>query len=49
MEFFSQRMAGDLLNRQTANATIANTQVNTVGPQVLDTIMMVFYLVIMLR
>ncbi len=49
MDFFSQRMAGDLLNRQTANATIANTQVNTVGPQVLDTIMMVFYLVIMLR
>ena len=49
MEFFSQRMAGDLLNRQTANATIANTLVNTIGPLVLDTIMMLFYLVIMLR
>lgn len=42
-------MAGDLLNRQTANASIANNLVNTVGPLVLDTIMMVFYLVIMLR
>ena len=49
MNFFSQRMAGDILQRQGTNATIAGTLVNTVAPLVLNTIMMIFYLVIMLR
>ena len=49
MEFFSQRMAGDILQRKTAHASIAGTLVQTVGPLVLNTIMMVFYLVVMLR
>ena len=49
MEFFSQRMAGDLLMRQGTNATIAGTLVNTVAPLVLNTLMMVFYLTVMLR
>ncbi len=49
MEFFSQRMAGDILMRQGTNASIAGTLVNTVAPLVLNTIMMVFYLVVMLR
>ena len=49
MEFFSQRMAGDILTRQGTNATIAQTLVDTVAPLALNTVMMVFYLVIMLR
>ena len=49
MEFFSQRMAGDIQQRQTTNANIAQELVNTIGPLVLNAIMMVFYLVVMLR
>ena len=49
MEFFSQRMTGDILQRQGTNASIAGTLVNTVAPLVLNTVMMVFYLVVMLR
>ena len=49
MEFFSQRMAGDIQQRQFTNASIANTLVNTFAPLVLQTIMMIFYLVVMIR
>lgn len=49
IEFFAQRMTGDIMQRQAANATIAGTIVNTVGPLLLNTVMMVFYLVVMLR
>ena len=49
MEFFSQRMAGDIQQREGSNASIAGNLVNTFAPLVLDTVMMVFYLVVMLR
>ena len=49
MEFFSQRMSGDILQRQGTNASIASTLVNTFAPLLLNTVMMVFYLVVMLR
>ncbi len=49
MEFFSQRMAGDIQGRQFANAMIAEQLVNTFAPLVLEAAMMVFYLVVMLR
>ena len=49
MEFFSQRMAGDLLQRQSTNATIAGSLVNTFAPLLLNTAMMFVYLVVMLR
>lgn len=49
MEFFSQRMAGDIQGRMLSNASIATTVVNTVAPLVLNTAMMVFYLIVMLR
>ena len=49
MEFFSQRMAGDIQGRMASNASIAGTLVNTLAPLVLNTIMMLFYLVVMLR
>ncbi len=49
MEFFSQRMSGDILQRQGTNASIASTLVSTFAPLLLNTVMMVFYLVVMLR
>lgn len=49
MEFFSQRMAGDIQGRQSANAAIAWQLVNTFAPLVLQTVMLVFYFVVMLR
>lgn len=49
MEFFSQRMAGDIQGRQGSNASIANNLVNTAAPLIIDAMMMIFYLVVMLR
>ena len=49
IDFFSQRMAGDILQRQGTNAAIADRLVNTFAPLILNTIMMVVYLVVMLR
>ncbi|MGM9959491.1 MAG: NHLP family bacteriocin export ABC transporter peptidase/permease/ATPase subunit [Erysipelotrichaceae bacterium] len=49
MEFFSQRMAGDICQRQSSNSNIAKTLVSTFAPLLLNTIMMIFYLAVMLR
>ena len=49
MDFFSQRMAGDIASRQGSNASIARNLVNTFAPLALNTAMMIFYLVVMLR
>ncbi len=49
MDFFSQRLAGDIQGRQSSNASIANSVVNTFAPLALNAIMMVFYLVVMIR
>ena len=49
MQFFDQRLAGDLSERQATNASIAGLLVNTFGPLLINTAMMFFYLVIMVR
>ena len=49
MEFFSQRMAGDIQSRQATNASIASALIETLAPLALNAIMMIFYLVVMLR
>lgn len=49
MSFFSQRMAGDIQTRKESNTTIAGDVVNTLTPLLLDTGMLVFYLVVMIR
>ncbi len=49
MEFFSQRMAGDIQGRQSSNASIAGSLVNTFAPLALNAVMMVFYLIVMIR
>ncbi len=49
MEFFSQRMAGDIQLRQQSNASIAEKLIVTIVPLALNTVMMIFYLIVMLR
>ncbi|MEN6564528.1 MAG: NHLP family bacteriocin export ABC transporter peptidase/permease/ATPase subunit [Christensenella sp.] len=49
MEFFAQRMAGDISNRRTANENIASALIDTIAPLLLDFAMLVFYLVVMMR
>lgn len=49
MEFFSQRRAGDIQQRQASNATIATSLIDTFAPLFLNCIMMIFYLGIMLK
>ncbi len=49
VEFFSQRLTGDVLQRQGTNAAIAGTLVNTLAPLLFDTLMMFFYLFVMIR
>ena len=48
IEFFSQRMVGDLQSRQSENASIAETLVNVFAPLLFNTIMIVVYLVFMI-
>lgn len=49
MEFYSQRMAGDIQLRQGTNAEIATVLVDTLTPLALNAVMMIVYLVFMLR
>ena len=49
MEFFSQRMAGDIQQRQETNASIASTLVDQFAPLFMQAVMMVFYLGVMLN
>ncbi|MBO7573945.1 MAG: ATP-binding cassette domain-containing protein [Bacilli bacterium] len=48
IEFFSQRMVGDLQSRQSENASIAETLVNVFAPLLFNTIMLVIYLAVMI-
>lgn len=49
MEFFSQRLAGDIAMRQKANQNIASSLVQSFAPLVMNGVMMVFYLAVMVR
>ena len=49
MEFFTQRMAGDIQQRKGSNASVAKTLADTFAPLVIEAGMMVFYLVVMIR
>jgi len=49
IEFFSQRMAGDIKQRQESNATVSAVFVNTFAPLLIDFAMLIFYLVVMIR
>ena len=49
VEFFSQRMAGDIAGRAGTNQGIASSIVNQFAPMALDFIMLLFYLIVMIR
>ena len=49
VDFFSQRMVGDIAARKNANESIASTLINTLAPTVLNMAMMVIYLAVILR
>ncbi len=49
LEFFSQRMAGDIQERQRSNAIIADVLINSLAPLIMNTILLVLYLLIMLN
>ena len=49
IDFFSQRMAGDIQARMSSNSEISETILNTLTPLVLNSVMMVVYLTIMIK
>ncbi len=49
MEFFSQRMAGDIQGRRSQNAGIAGSIIETFAPLIIQLFMLFFYLFVMLR
>ena len=49
MEFFSQRMAGDIAMRQSLNEKVTNSLINMFAPLFLNGVMMIFYFIVMLR
>ena len=49
MGFYSQRMVGDLQQRQMANETIAFQLIGQLAPVLVNTVMLVLYLIIMLN
>lgn len=49
MEFYAQRMAGDIAERQKKNEVVAKELMHTFAPMILDFLMLVFYFVVMLR
>ena len=49
MAFFTQRLSADIADRQSTNASIAGALVQTFAPLALQSLMMVFYLVVMIR
>ena len=49
MEFFGQRMIGDIQMRQASTATVAETLIKTFAPLVINVAMMIFYIAVMFR
>ena len=49
VEFFEQRMAGDIVDRQQYNQQISNVLINTLTPLILDSATMIFNLAIMVN
>ena len=48
-EFFSRRMAGDLIIRKEKNAAISMSLVAVIAPLFIQSVMMVFFLVVMIK
>jgi NHLM bacteriocin system ABC transporter peptidase/ATP-binding protein len=49
MEFFSQRLSADIALRQRANQDVSMILLRILAPQILNFVMLIFYLAVMLR
>lgn len=49
INFFAQRYPGDLISRQSANETIANTLISSLAPVLVNIVMVIFFFVAMLK
>lgn len=49
IEFFSQRFAGDIANRQNSNELIAQTLIEKLAPILMNCVLLIVYLVIMMN
>ena len=49
MQFFNQRLSGNIADRQATNANIASAIVKTFAPLALQALMMIFYLAVMIH
>lgn len=49
IEFYSQRMAGDIAARKNNNEGIAKSLIDTLAPLILNIFMMIFYFIVMIR
>lgn len=49
MEFFSQRLAGDVSNRKSKNAEVIDKFIQIFAPLTIECAMVIFYLVVMMR
>lgn len=49
VEFYNQRMAGDIVNRKSQNESIASTLINTLSPCLINCVMMILYLTVIIR
>lgn len=49
MEFFSQRMAGDIASRKSKNAQIVDRLISTFAPLMVQSAMLIFYLAVMIH
>lgn len=49
MDFYSQRMAGDIANRQRQNENVAKELIQTFAPMLMNAAMLVIYLFVMIR
>lgn len=49
VEFFTQRMAGDIATRKRTNESIASVLIHTLAPSILNIAMMLIYLLVILR
>lgn len=49
VEFFSQRYAGDIAERQDSNEQVAETLISQLAPVLMNLVMMIFYLFVMIK
>ena len=49
MEFYSQRLAGDIHMRKASMSSVASTLINTLAPLLINVLMTIFYIAVMMK